>query len=515
MEGLTMKRKKPKSGPKPPPELHLDPTQRRRRLDALWAELRREREKSEQEEDHGQKTKADEETDETREAGKARGHETENLRSIDMTIEKITKSYVLASGLACLGDAGRACNIWGSHVTGSLLDLLCDPHSLDRHSAEFQVGDRLYLCSYADAAAFRLNIRSEVGSVIILAVRRPMMSADGHKRALYVRAYDEPEEQAPKTRQFPEVLKPRREAPKRETSRRSDVSDDDDDDNGGLGTFPRRGYVEAWGNHEPTAYDVRQWDKAVRTAAKIGVSPTQLGKLRDALLEDAPIDADGDGGDYSPSDYLPVPVSMPNDADWLTYRGASEIAARHGVSPQAFRELSTFVLTVGQGLGEPQLIRMQAAAVDALALEHGSGTGSVVRSAQKAIAHFGAGLALKPLFDSPGPGGVGIGDQPALISLLARVGEAIAFDSLPREFKSISGNYAAPRDRGNPVNQQSALDEIKRLSNERRKVSTGSFEWRELTEQLGELHKVAYPGNQGDDDDSRNGLGSLNRMGRR
>ena len=73
-----MKRKKPKSGPKPPPELHLDPTQRRRRLEALWEEIRREREKSEREEDHGQKTKADEET-KTREAVKAHGHETESL----------------------------------------------------------------------------------------------------------------------------------------------------------------------------------------------------------------------------------------------------------------------------------------------------------------------------------------------------------------------------------------------------------------------------------------------------
>jgi len=100
-----------------------------------------------------------------------------------MTIEKITKSYVLASGLACLGGAGRATTLWGSYVTGSLLDALCDPDALNRHAGEFKVGDRVFLCSYADPIAFRMDERSEVASVIILGVRRPMMSADGHKIA--------------------------------------------------------------------------------------------------------------------------------------------------------------------------------------------------------------------------------------------------------------------------------------------------------------------------------------------
>ena len=96
------------------------------------------------------------------------------------TIEK--KTYVLAHGIACLGGAGRATNLWGSHVTGSLWDALHDPHFLDKHAAEFRPGDRLYLCSYRDAIAFRTDERAEVASVIILKVERPMISADGHKR---------------------------------------------------------------------------------------------------------------------------------------------------------------------------------------------------------------------------------------------------------------------------------------------------------------------------------------------
>ena len=55
---------------------------------------------------------------------------------------------------------------------------------------------------------------------------------------------------------------------------------------------------------------------------------------------------------------------------------------------------------------------------------------------------------------------------------------------------------------------------IKRVENERRNVSMSSFEWRELSKELSELHEIAYPGNQGDDDASRNGMGSLNLMGR-
>ena len=99
------------------------------------------------------------------------------------TIEKITKTYVLAHGIACLGGAGRATNLWGSHVTGSLWDALHDPHFLDKHAGEFRPGDRLYLCSFADAAAFRLDVRSEIASVVILRVKRPMMAADGTKVA--------------------------------------------------------------------------------------------------------------------------------------------------------------------------------------------------------------------------------------------------------------------------------------------------------------------------------------------
>ena len=65
------------------------------------------------------------------------------------------------------------------------------------------------------------------------------------------------------------------------------------------------------------------------------------------------------------------------------------------------------------------------------------------------------------------------------------------------------------------MNRYDALDEIQRVERERRKVPLSSYEHREFTEELSELYKIAYPGNQGDDDESRNGLGSLNRFNER
>ena len=339
---------------------------------------------------------------------------------------------------------------------------------------------------------------------------------DARKRALYVRAYDEPEEQAPKGRQFPEIIKQRKEVKPRETARRRAVVDADDDDNGGLGTFPRRGYVEAWGNHEPTAYDVRQWDKAVRTAAKIGVSPTQLGKLRDALLEDAPVTDDDDGGAYSVDAY-PPPFSIPDENSWRIFKAAREIASRHNISPAAFSELSTLVIAANEVIGEPQMRRAQRAAVFDLIHNVGEDRAvGVVKAAQRALEHFRpSGPELDRLLSTPVSGALVLGDHPIMIELLGNVGQAIAYDALPREFKSISGNHAAPRDRGNPMAQQSDLDEIKALKAERLYHAVNSKEYREMSARLTTLFERAYPGNQGDDDDSRNGLGSLNRFNER
>ena len=61
------------------------------------------------------------------------------------------------------------------------------------------------------------------------------------------------------------------------------------------------------------------------------------------------------------------------------------------------------------------------------------------------------------------------------------------------------------------MNRYSALDEIKRLQEERFAHSIGSREWKKIGEQLSELHEIAYPGTIADDDPTRDGLGPLGR----
>ena len=61
------------------------------------------------------------------------------------------------------------------------------------------------------------------------------------------------------------------------------------------------------------------------------------------------------------------------------------------------------------------------------------------------------------------------------------------------------------------MNRDTALAEIQRVERERRKVSLGSYEHREFTEELSELFKIAYPGTIADDDPTRDGLGPLGR----